>query len=44
MRFRWMMILLGLFPIVLGACSGESLAPVTPATNKLTFLFFYTDD
>jgi hypothetical protein len=43
MRFRWVIPVFGLFTILLSACSREGLLPVSPATDKLTFLFFYTD-
>ena len=29
--------------ILLGACSGTNATQITPAADKLTFLFFYTD-
>jgi len=29
--------------ILLASCGGQIGSGVTPATNKLTFLFFYTD-
>ena len=43
MRFRWIMLILGLIPLLLGACSMQENPPVVPATDKLTFLFFYTE-
>jgi hypothetical protein len=43
MRIRWMFSFAGLLALLLGACSGSSTPPVTPATDKLTFLFFYTE-
>jgi len=41
MRFRFLILLTGL-AVLLGACNGSS-PQITPATDKLTFLFFYTD-
>jgi hypothetical protein len=43
MRFRWFALLLGLTTVLLGACSEDTTPPITPATEKLTFLFFYTE-
>jgi hypothetical protein len=43
MRFRWFFFLMGLLAILLGACSGNGAPAVTPAADKLTFLFFYTE-
>ncbi len=42
MRFRWIM-LLGLVPILFGACSTQENLSIVPASDKLTFLFFYTE-
>lgn len=43
MRFRLLFLLVGLVAILLGACSGSDTPQITPAADKLTFLFFYTD-
>ncbi len=43
MRFRWIALLLGLTTVLLGACSEDTALPITPATDKLTFLFFYAE-
>jgi hypothetical protein len=43
MRFRRILLLLGLVPFLLGACSKQENLPVVPASDKLTFLFFYTE-
>ena len=42
MLFRWVFFILGLLALLLGACSWNAPPPVTPAADKLTFLFFYT--
>ena len=41
MRFRLLFLITGL-AVLLSACSG-STPQITPAKDKLTFLFFYTD-
>ena len=39
------MVLIGLITFLVAACGGAgSGSPVTPAVDKLTFLFFYTDN
>jgi hypothetical protein len=38
-----MFLLIGLMTILLGACSSSDTQQITPADDKLTFLFFYTD-
>jgi hypothetical protein len=43
MRFRWTMLMLGLIPLLLGACAKQENLPITLASDKLTFLFFYTE-
>ena len=43
MRFRFLFLLIGLTAILLGACSGTNDTQITPAADKLTFLFFYTE-
>ncbi len=42
MRVRWL-ALLSLLPLVLSACSEQGNSPVVPASDKLTFLFFFTE-
>lgn len=32
-----------LIPVLLSACKGQADSGITPAADKLTFLFFYTD-
>jgi hypothetical protein len=36
-------IYLGLVAVLLSACNGQSDSGITPAADKLTFLFFYTN-
>jgi len=43
LRFRYLFLFVGLTAILLGACSDSDTPQITPADNKLTFLFFYTD-
>jgi hypothetical protein len=42
-RLIWF-LLLGLLSITITACGGQSDSGITPAADKLTFLFFYTDN
>ena len=35
---------LGLFSLLLGACGAQSAPPLTPAPDRPTFLYFYTDN
>ena len=41
MRFRFLFLITGL-AVLLSACNGSD-PQITPAKDKLTFLFFYTD-
>jgi len=43
MRFRFLFLFVGLTAVLLGACSSSTTPQITPAADKLTFLFFYTD-
>lgn len=43
MRHRWLFLFLGIFIFVLSACGINNNSPVTPASDRLTFLFFYID-
>ncbi len=43
MRFRFLFLLIGLTTILLGACGSSNATQITPAADKLTFLFFYTE-
>jgi hypothetical protein len=43
MRFKHLIWVIGLASILLSACSTSDAPPITPAKDKLTFLFFYTD-
>lgn len=36
--------LLGLLAVIITACGGQPESGITPAPDKLTFLFFYTDN
>jgi len=44
MRRFFLILLLGLLATVPAACSGAVETGITPAPDKLTFLFFYTDN
>lgn len=43
MRFRFLFFVLGMVAFVLGACGSQDDTSFTPAEDRLTFLFFYTD-
>ena len=43
MRFRFLFLFLGLAALILSACEGSGNSQIIPATDRLTFLFFYTD-
>ncbi|HSG45290.1 MAG TPA: hypothetical protein VLA72_19270 [Anaerolineales bacterium] len=40
---KYALLLLVLSGMLLAACGGQVDSGITPATDKLTFLFFYTD-
>ncbi|HEY5729767.1 MAG TPA: hypothetical protein VIS72_06915 [Anaerolineales bacterium] len=40
---KYALLLLVLSGMLLAACGGQGASGVTPASDKLTFLFFYTD-
>ena len=40
--YKFIALTIGLL-VLLSACSADQSPPVAPATDKLTFLFFYTD-
>jgi outer membrane biogenesis lipoprotein LolB len=42
MRSRFLILVLGIAAFMLSACGGGAL-PITPAPDRPTFLFFYTD-
>ncbi len=43
MRFRFLFAIIGVFVFLLSACGVQSNTLFTPAQDRLTFLFFYTD-
>jgi len=43
MRFRFQLMIFGLAALVLSACRASSSPQITPAADRLTFLFFYAD-
>lgn len=43
MRFRFLFFILGILAFALGACGNQEDILFTPAEDRLTFLFFYTD-
>lgn len=43
MRVRWLVLFAGLLGLALSGCSGEQTSPITPAQDKLTFVFFFTE-
>lgn len=42
-RLTITLILILLFVAIFTACS-QNVAPITPATDRLTFLYFYTEN
>ncbi len=42
MQIRWMTLGISL-SLLLAACEGGTAAPITPAPDRPTFLFFYTE-
>jgi len=44
MRRVSLIVLLGLLAIVSAACGSAKETGITPAPDKLTFLFFYTEN
>ena len=43
MRFRFLFALIGILAFLLGACGEQENTLFSPAEDRLTFLFFYTD-
>jgi len=43
MRSRFMILFLGFLVLALSACGSQNKALITPAPDRLTFLFFFTD-
>jgi hypothetical protein len=43
MRKPAFLFFIALFAVLLFACNGQSDSGITPAADKLTFLFFYTN-
>jgi hypothetical protein len=43
MRKSTFFFFIALFAVLLSACKGQSDSGITPAADKLTFLFFYTN-
>lgn len=43
MRITWLFLVLSLATTLLGACGSSPGIPITPAADRPTFLFFYTD-
>ena len=44
MRFRFLFLLVGITTFILNACGSQNNALIALAPDRLTFLFFYTDD
>ena len=42
-RITWLFLVLSLASTLLGACGSSPEIPITPAADRPTFLFFYTD-
>lgn len=43
MRSRFLFLFVGVAIFILSACGSQREAPITPAPDRLTFLFFFTD-